>query len=229
MRTRAGGILLHITSLPSPFGIGDLGPGARSFIDFLARTGQAYWQFLPLNPTDLARHNSPYVSDSAFAGNPLLISPEGLVDMGFLHSEDIDPPPGLPEEHVDYEAVAAVKSELLGRAFERFEAKGPDSIFERYCAENAFWLEDFARFAALKHHFEGLPWDRWPEEIRRREPDAMGDLAATLGPRISVRRPVARPAAVRPRPRCQLPWGYAHLCPLRQRRCLGPPRVFQAG
>src|SRR3954451_24108052 len=115
---RASGILLHPTSLPGRFGIGDLGPTAHAFLDFLAATGQRWWQMLPVGPVGAG--NSPYQSYSSYAGNPLLISPEGLVDDGWLTTGDWKDYPVLPDDHVEFEAVAAAKEALLRRAFRRF-------------------------------------------------------------------------------------------------------------
>ena len=105
MNTRKSGILMHITSLPSPYGIGDMGPSAYKFVEFLKQAGQAFWQILPLNATSLESHNSPYNSFSAFAGNTLLISPDILVEEGFLSENDLKPKPDFPEEYCDYKSA----------------------------------------------------------------------------------------------------------------------------
>ena len=122
MQRRGSGILLHLTSLSSPFGAGDLGPEAYRFIDFLSESGQSYWQVLPLSPTMPVHCNSPYTSTSAFAGNALLISPELLVQDGFLDASDLHSVPGFPEHLVDYAAVHAFKRTLWERAYARFKA-----------------------------------------------------------------------------------------------------------
>ena len=179
MKTRASGILLHMTALPSRFGIGDLGDEARRFADFLALSGQGYWQVLPFNPTDLGRSNSPYVSDSAFAGNPLLIDPHGLVAMGLLHDAELDGPQ-FPEEFVDFEGVARFKKHLLAWAFSRFRERERDSLHEDFCRRNAHWLDDYALFAALKERHEGRPWNQWPDPLRYRHEDALNDAAGEL-------------------------------------------------
>ncbi len=169
MRCRGSGILLHITSLPSPFGIGDLGPGAYKFIDFLVETKQSYWQILPLNPTSPVLGNSPYNSPSAFAGNPLLISPELLVKRGFISAADLNPGYSFDGERVDYENVAKYKEDILRIAFEKNKNKFvTDSEFERFCDFNSYWLEDYALFISLKESFENVAWTKWPEEIRDR-------------------------------------------------------------
>ena len=117
MRTRGCGILLHITSLPSPYGIGDLGPSAYSFADLLAENLQSFWQVLPLGPTDPVFGNTPYDSSSAFAGNPLLISPDRLLKDGLLSADDLKSPPDLPKNRVDYPLVIDYKRKLFDRAF----------------------------------------------------------------------------------------------------------------
>jgi 4-alpha-glucanotransferase len=154
---RASGILLHATSLPGRFGIGDLGPAAQAFLDFLAETGQRWWQLLPLNPTGYG--NSPYQSYSSYAGNPLLISPERLVDDGWLRADDWNDYPVMPETHVDFDAVVAAKERLFRRAFERFRPHHFD--FETFQADNAHWLNDYALYMALKEVHHGIPWFEW--------------------------------------------------------------------
>ncbi|MCX5681655.1 MAG: 4-alpha-glucanotransferase, partial [Candidatus Omnitrophica bacterium] len=117
MKKRASGILLHISSLPSRFGIGDLGKGAYAFVDFLAQAKQTYWQILPLNPTDIAMGNCPYSSCSAFANNILFISPELLVEHGFLRAEDLKDIPSLSDSRVNYKDVISYKTAILEKAF----------------------------------------------------------------------------------------------------------------
>jgi len=173
MRRRGSGILLHLTSLPSPFGVGDMGPWAFQFVDFLAETKQSLWQILPLNPTDPEHYSSPYHSTSAFACNPLLISPELLVQDGLLDRTDGKSPPDFPAERVDYRAVGAYKAKLFRRAYERFKGKKDRHDYERFCSENSNWLEDFAIFMALKDHFHGEVWSEWPQDIRDRQPEAL--------------------------------------------------------
>ncbi len=170
MDRRASGILLHITSLPSPFGIGDLGPEAYRFADFLFQTKQSYWQVLPLTPTDLACGNSPYSSPSAHAGNPLLISPELLFESGLLKKESLVNPPPFPKERCDYASVTSYKLDLLHRAYRAFkkERKGRET-FESFCDEHKGWLEDFALFAAVKKRLKGKAWEDWEEGFRNRD------------------------------------------------------------
>jgi 4-alpha-glucanotransferase len=173
MSKRRSGILMHVTSLPSPFGIGDLGPGAYRFADFLAASGQKIWQVLPLSPTDPIEGNSPYSSPSAFAGNPLLVSPEHLVSDGLLSEQNLDSVPDLPADRVDYQAVIGYKNELFGRAFDRFSQAQDRHEFEGFCFKNSHWLEDFALFAALKEHFSGEVWSDWEPDIRDRDPETL--------------------------------------------------------
>lgn len=174
MKIRASGVLLHLVSLPSDFGIGDLGPWAYRFADFLAELKQAYWQILPLGPTSPAIGNSPYSSFSAYAGNPILISPEGLVEMGLLSQRDLNGLGSVDPRRVAYEAVSLHKENLLrlifGRVADLLEAEREFTIF---CEEERFWLDDYALFMALKNHFNGAIWSSWPEEFRDRNPDAL--------------------------------------------------------
>lgn len=173
MNTRGSGILLHITSLPSPFGIGDMGPAAHAFADFLVETKQQYWQILPLSPTDLLHGNSPYHSSSAFAFNPLLISPELLVQDGLLEKEILASLPTFPEDHVDYGKVVPWKGDLLEQAYSKFQRQEQRQEYENFCRENAHWLEDYTLFLAIKSHCEGKVWNEWPEDLRSRKPEAM--------------------------------------------------------
>jgi len=185
MKTRRSGVLLHLSSLPSPYGIGDLGPGAYLFADFLADAGQSIWQLLPLNPTSSASGNSPYSSFSAFAGNPLLISPERLAIEGFLMSGEIEGPPPFDGVKVNYAAASRYKADLLRKAFERFSQghrEAPE--FAAFCRENAHWLDDYALFAALKEHFNGIAWNAWQPEIRRRAEAVLREWEEQLTDRV---------------------------------------------
>jgi 4-alpha-glucanotransferase len=177
MNKRGAGILLHITSLPGPYGTGDMGPAAYGFADFLARNGQSFWQVLPLNPTGPVYGNSPYSSTSTFAGHSLLISPDLLVEEGLLLREEVEEESHLGEDGCQYEAAVALKERLLQTAFRRFRAEGRhEAFYEQFCIENAGWLKDYARFVSYKSHFGGLPWHAWPAEIRDRNGDAMAVL-----------------------------------------------------
>jgi 4-alpha-glucanotransferase len=175
---RCSGILLHITSLPSPHPVGDLGPAAFEFADFLASAKQRVWQVLPLNPTDGAHGNSPYSSVSAFAGNALLISPERLVEDGLLRADDL-PSPVEPRARCDYDAAAAEKQRLLARAFDRFRATGRlRAEYEGFASINAHWLDDYALFVVLKRRLGGAVWNRWPEDLRNRREEALREARA---------------------------------------------------
>jgi len=185
---RGSGILLHFTSLPSPFGIGDFGPWAYRFADFLAETKQSYWQCLPLNPTKREHGNSPYHSFSAFACNPLLISPELLIQEGLLNRTDLDPPPSFPTGRVEFEAVISFKHRLLSMAYIRFKREGADGEYSTFCSRHSSWLDDFALFVALKEEFAGRPWSAWPENFRDREPEALLRSKERLSERIEEQK-----------------------------------------
>jgi len=184
IQVRGSGILLHITSLPSEYGIGDFGPTAYRFVDALAQARQHYWQILPLNPTQTEYASSPYSSPSAFGMNTLLISPDMLVRDGFLRRADLEPAPEFPEGWTAYEAVAWYKGRLFSVAYERFLHSGPERGYEVFCDENALWLDDHALFVALKAHFRGQEWNRWPEAIRGRQPEALEDMRRRLADKI---------------------------------------------
>ncbi len=170
MKKRGSGILLHVTSLPSPFGIGDVGPGAYAFTEFLARALQSFWQILPLNRTCSEYGNSPYSSYSAFAGNPLLISPEVMVRDGFLLRSDISDHPVFPETRVDYGAVTRYKEDVFLKAFNRNKKKlSRHHEFQRFCEKHTGWVEDYALFVTLKRQFHGADWGKWPGALRNRE------------------------------------------------------------
>lgn len=180
MKRRGSGILLHITSLPSPYGIGDMGPWAYRFVDFLSEAKQGFWQILPLNPTEPAYGNSPYHSISAFSANPLLISPDLVVQDGLLSKEDLEPLLHCPKGRVDYTAVITYKERLFLRAYERFKTKKNQYEYERFCSENSYWLEDFAFFVALRTHFQRQVWCEWPADIRDKQPKALQSLKKEL-------------------------------------------------
>jgi 4-alpha-glucanotransferase len=171
-RTRRSGVLLHPTSLPGRFGIGDLGPAARAFADFLAAAGQSVWQVLPLVPTGYG--DSPYQGLGAFAGNPLLVSPEALAAEGLLEPAELE---GAPADGpVDYGAVIAWKAARLTRAAARFAARAaPDRrrAFDGFREANAGWLDDFTLFLALKARHRGEAWTRWAPGLAARDPAAL--------------------------------------------------------
>ncbi|MBI5521736.1 MAG: 4-alpha-glucanotransferase [Desulfarculus sp.] len=189
MTPRDAGILLHPTSLPSPFGVGDLGPAAHQFADFLARAGMSLWQMLPLTPTEPGRGNSPYNSASSFAGNPLLISPELLVEDGLLTPEDLAQAPPLSGERVDYHQAALFKRRLMERAFRRAnERLALAQDLERFASGQAHWLEDYCLFMALANEFPGRLWNHWPFDIRDRQPQALAAARERLAPRLALER-----------------------------------------
>ncbi|HNX91099.1 MAG TPA: 4-alpha-glucanotransferase [Candidatus Omnitrophota bacterium] len=188
MGKRGSGILLHITSLPSAYGIGDLGSEAYRFVDFLSMAKQAYWQILPLNPTNHFAGDSPYFSCSAFAGNPLMISPERLMNKGLLCEEDINPIPIFPEGITDFDAVVKYKGEILDKAYENFKRSSKPSDYDDFCDANAYWLDDFALFMVLKDVFKGEVWSKWPDEFKLRDEDAINEAFEKYGDEIERQR-----------------------------------------
>ncbi len=181
---RRSGILLHITSLPSPYGIGDLGPSAYRFADFLSQAKQRFWQILPLNPTDPAFGNSPYHSLSAFAANTLLISPELLFEDGLLEKEELNSWVMPLSSRVYFEPVRKMKESILERAWERYKKKGEDSAFEEFSMKNMIWLDDYALFVALKENFRGKQWSEWPKAFLEKEKGEMEKARRELQGRI---------------------------------------------
>jgi 4-alpha-glucanotransferase len=195
MKTRGCGILLHITSLPSPYGIGDFGPTAYSFADLMAENLQSFWQVLPLGPTDPIFGNTPYDSRSAFAGNPLLISPDLLLKDGLLSTEDLLSPPDFPKKRVDYPLVMDYKRKLFDRAFAAFlkRDKAGDRIdegcdYRRFCSQNGTWLDDFALFSAIKSSLGGISWSRWTEAIKDRRSDELQKMKDPLHDEIVLQK-----------------------------------------
>jgi len=187
---RASGILVHPTSFASRGGIGDLGPEAYAFADFLAAAKQGVWQVLPLGP--LGYGNSPYSSTSAFAGNPLLISLERLADRGWIEHSQLE---ALPEgaEAVDYSTVFHQKLPLLFEAARKFlnSAAAPArDRFANFRGENQWWLEDFVLFDALRAHYKLKSWNQWPREVCHREPAALEAARAEMADEIEVRSAV---------------------------------------
>ena len=175
---RASGVLLHPTSLPGRYGIGDLGPAAFEFVDLLASGNQQVWQVLPLGPTGYG--DSPYQCFSAFAGNPLLISPDWLIEDDRLAMSDVGEP--FPASTaVDFPAVIAHRRMLWPRVLERFDKRAAASErdrFDRFCTTHARWLDDYALFMSVKDAHEQRPWTQWPADIARREPDAVARWSA---------------------------------------------------
>lgn len=182
---RSAGILLHPTSLPGDHGIGTLGSAARGFVDFLAASGQKLWQMCPLGPTGYG--NSPYQCFSAFAGNALLIDLDDLVERGLLTAEDLADSPEFSDSRVDYPAVIAYKEPLLQKAADGLAAS-EDALdclrLQLFAEMDAAWLQDYARFAALKAHFGGGPWTDWPEDIRRRSAESLDHYDELLAAEI---------------------------------------------
>jgi 4-alpha-glucanotransferase len=167
---RAAGVLLHPTSLPGPDGIGDLGPEAFRWVDFLAGAGCALWQILPLGPTGYG--DSPYQCFSAFAGNPYLVSPAILLDEGLLTPGDLSDRPEFPSQQVDYGPVIEWKLTLLDRAYDRFVAGRFTDLKKNLTAfkeAQSAWLDDYALFMAIKEAHQGVSWDHWPAALRRRD------------------------------------------------------------
>ena len=181
---RQAGILLHPTSLAGPYGIGDLGPTAHAFVDWLAAAKQTLWQILPLTPVD--QTGSPYQSSSAFAGNPLLISPDELIAQELLTKQDVGA--GLCNNKVEYEQVAVWKDRLLRLAFDRFLSQPESEPYRRFCREAAFWLDDYALFMALKDSHNGAAWTEWEPEISRRRPEALAQCRQALATQIEFYR-----------------------------------------
>jgi 4-alpha-glucanotransferase len=167
---------MHPTSLSSPFGIGDLGQAAFDFLDYLAAAKQSLWQVLPLGPTGFG--DSPYASPSAFAGNPLLIALQPLLDQGLLSAAEVEDLKSLPTDHVDFGQLLPLKQQALKIAFDH----GRDSLrasVDAFRTEQAAWLEDFALFSALKDH-HGSEWAEWDSPLRQREPDALAQARGEL-------------------------------------------------
>ena len=182
---RSAGVLLHVTSLPGPFGIGDLGPAAFRWVDALAAAGQSWWQVLPLNPP--GKGDSPYQAYSAFAGNPMLVSPEVLVKDGLLKRSELaahDLPPG----RVDYAAATAVKADLLGRAWERFntgKSRVTSVELARFRRRHRSWLDEYALYMAMRDAHDGKPWGEWNPKLKFRDPVALVAFRRSQSARIS--------------------------------------------
>lgn len=185
---RSSGLLLHITSLPSLGGIGDLGPAAFAFANFLAEAKQTIWQVLPLGPTGFG--NSPYAGLSAFAGNPLLISLEKLVEAGWLHRERLDGLPGC-EGRACFDESARRKRPLLAEAARHFIAKheaGQWQRYEEFCRKNAYWLDDYAAFNLLRRQYQYAAWSTWPDPMARRDPSALAEFRHQRAGELEIER-----------------------------------------
>jgi 4-alpha-glucanotransferase len=178
--SRSSGILMHITSLPGPYGVGDMGSEARKFADFLARTGQSYWQLLPLNPTGEATGHSPYSSISSFAGNTLLISSDDLVAEGLLKKTDTQQIRKTASAKADFKSALKARSVLHHKACENFKAtasKKENQSFSGFCEREKNWLDDFAIYVSIKNKFNGSPWYKWPGPLKDRDPSALMQFA----------------------------------------------------
>ena len=183
---RSCGILLHITSLPSPYGIGNLGQAAYDFVDFLRAAGQRYWQILPIGPTGYG--DSPYQSFSTFAGNPYLIDPDQLIQQGWLTQAEADAISWAQQpDQVDFSLLYRQRLPLLHRAYERFQI-APPADFLPFCQAERNWLEDYALFMALKAHFGNSPWSDWPQPLRLREPAALDHYRTALADELHFHR-----------------------------------------
>jgi 4-alpha-glucanotransferase len=184
---RRSGVVLHPTSLPGPYGIGDLGDTAFRFVDWLAQAGQTYWQVLPLSPTGYG--DSPYQGLSAFAGNPMLISPELLVQGGHLDQADLKEIPPFPRERIDFGWLIPWKTAILHHAYENFKSRDlpqERAELEDFKHSNASWLEDVALFLALKTVHKGRAWYDWEPEIRFRKPAALTAVRRALADTIDL-------------------------------------------
>lgn len=186
---RTSGVLMHVTSLPSPYGIGDLGPAAFAWVDRLHDAGQRWWQALPLGPIGCG--DSPYSCLSSFAGNTLLVSPDLLIGDGLLSASDCEAGRRLPKRAVDFDAVIAFKHRLLDQAWRNIDSTAHSHLWEdfgRFCAEEAHWLDDYALFRALKAHLGGAHLLDWPEDLLKRNPSAMASARRKLADEINESR-----------------------------------------
>ena len=185
---RQAGVGLHIASLPSPYGIGDIGAPARAFVDQMRRMELSVWQFLPLGPT--AYGDSPYQSLSTFAGNEMLIGIGDLLDMGLLLEEEVDELTALPEEYVDYGTLIPIKSYLLDIASQRFPYLASEEVeaeyFEFLAANDAAWLHNYAVFRILKARHDERPWTEWKPDYVRRDATALAELEASAAKEIKA-------------------------------------------
>ena len=185
---RSAGILLHPTSLPGPYGIGDLGPAAYAWVEGLVRARQTWWQVLPLGPTGYG--DSPYQSFCSFAGNPYLVSPDFLAQDGLLKRSDLEGL-GFPADHVDYGNVIKFKIHLFGRAWNNLQsgsAPGLRSEFDRFCHQESNWLDDYALYTALKDAHGGASWVLWEPDLIVRQPAALAQARQNLAGPINVQK-----------------------------------------
>ncbi|MBI5546835.1 MAG: 4-alpha-glucanotransferase, partial [Deltaproteobacteria bacterium] len=184
---RSAGVLLHVSSLPGPYGIGDLGDVAHRFVDLLAGAGQSYWQVLPRGPSD---DGNPYVAQSSWAGSPYLVSLDRLCQAGDLQGHELDSARVPHGTRVDFDPIARSRRELLARAAGRFlERKGVDrERFDAFCEAEAGWLDDWALFAAVKKAYNGQPWWTWPRPIALRTAPGLKEHKKKLEAEILTER-----------------------------------------
>ncbi len=189
--SRASGILMHISSLPSKFGIGDLGPESYKFAKLLKKSKQHYWSILPLSPTSLEGGNSPYQTSSTFAGNPLLISPEKLIEKRLLPKEIKKTMTVRPANRVNYKVAYLQKELMLRKAYDTFKQRhfelNDKCCFEAFVLGNSFWLDDYALFMSLEAK-TGTPWYAWPASLRLREAEALAQKTHELVDEITYQK-----------------------------------------
>lgn len=187
---RASGLLLHVTSLPGRFGIGDLGPEAHHFVDRIAGAGQRYWQMLPIGPTGYG--NSPYSSLSTYAGNPLLISPDELSNAGLVDGTSLDAIETPDGGRVDYDTVSQHKAAWLRQAAAAFSRRADPNMRDRYArfceSEGPRWLDDYTLYVVLKDTHGGRAWNEWDEELARRDPTALARVRTEMNEQIETSR-----------------------------------------
>lgn len=187
---RSSGLLLHPTSLPGPFGIGEISIEAYRWIDFLVEARQSIWQILPLGPTGYG--NSPYQTTSVFAGNPLLIDPARLASEGYLSRSDLDQAPAFSSQEVEFDRVIDWKIPLLLSAYDRFEQNAPAherEAFAAFCQSNDVrWLEEYAFFVALKNFYDKRAWYDWPPEVKLRQPEALQAMRQQLARQMAAQK-----------------------------------------
>ena len=188
MDLRGSGVLLHITSLPGNYGIGDLGRGSRTFIDFLAAAGQRYWQFLPIGPVSRIFDCSPYMSLSAFAGNPLFVDPDQLADDGLLAEDDLAEGPEMSEYAVQFDVVIPHKTMLLRRAYGNFKNRELSGDYSRFCEKEAAWLDDYCLFMAIRNDRQQAAWSTWPSELAGRDAEALAETRLLLDDEIGYHK-----------------------------------------
>lgn len=173
---RSSGILAHISSLPSPYGIGDIGPASYDFLQFLKNCQQTYWQFLPTHPTNGHFDHSPYMANSAFAGNPLFISPDLLYQAGYISRQDLEKAPQFNIYSTDFEKVVPFKTALLETSFSSFQSQSPPSSYTSFVKTNP-WLHDYALFMVAKKIYRDTGWFSWPKDIATRNKTSLEQFA----------------------------------------------------